>query len=430
MKLAFTGVVAATLLFPRQVEAQPKPIVPREFRRLPALPVADRNTGPFCMPSLSAIKLIIDGQSAQWYFTNFLTVDPIGAYVKRYLPTSFVSPTLPSDISSSGTPRHVPGTFPSNLAQGLHDTKFQLSCFRYSRRFGGSVELEFRDEETYEYDARDASFLWDMDDVKLSVFLVPRANQLNTAVAGIGSEAKYLELNPKILLAYSIDAASRIAADASDQRVAFNALWTATTGNLLSSSSAGTFRIPVGAFVHGFIHYLFRDTLTGTNRGSMLELDENHIAVTTTSGTAIVTASLRVTDIDLTTSTFQSGTKLTLRATASWDATLTDQFTFDLENRTSTSSHTFITFPLTACPTSGSPTVNVTGTYREEFPWGDDTNSIGNNSVTVDCNRLQSAALQSDWGSVTSTPLAFAEDEDGTQVGSLNIVVAFSVHNR
>jgi len=428
VKSTYLALILIALAPPAASTAQPP--AGSTFRRLTALPpiTTVRRSGPFCGPDLNSIKLQIDGQGAHWYFTDFLTSNPAGPFVSRYLPASYTPQQLPPDISSTGTARHVPGAFKTQ--DGMQDIRFYLSCVRYSRRFGGTVQLLFRDEETYEYDARHGSTLWDLDDVDLSIFVVPTPAQFNTAVA-VGTERKFVEIRPRTLLAYTVGTNGSITPDASNQAAAFDTLWSSVASGILAGGAPASVHYPVGAFVYGFIHYLWSATLTGANRVAMMELDENTLNLTLRAGQPTVDVSVRVTNISLSEGFGQTGTSVTVSGTASWDPTLTTSHRFNLDDRTSTSSVTLVSFPLSACPASGSPSVIVTGQVRQTYIWGGQDSPLGSSNHGIDCAALQQAANSSAWGVRAYSVMPFSQtDSGGTQLGHFEIIVSTAIQNR
>ncbi len=425
--LAF-GIVhsAATGQIPAPVEKGPRLSVIPRLRPLDAL----RATGPFCPGDLTRIKLQVDGQRAQWYFTDYLTTSPVGPFLQKYsigaLPTS-----LPPDVPATGDPRHVPGAMPSS--DGTNDIRFQMKCVRYSRRYGGSIQLIFQLEEAFEYEARFGTTLWDADDTELSLFVTPDFRQFNTAVTPgvLGREPTHLEIKPRILIAYqgNLSQPSTITSDTSSERARFDSLFTTVSTGILSNNL--NFRYMASGFAYGFVHYLFRTQLSGTNKVAMMELDERFLALTTKPGVAMVSVLAGISDIDLQQHRFQTGISMSIAAKASWDASLSHTETFDVEDRTVTASRYFFNFPVSACPTTGSPTVIVTTTLIASYIDRDRPTPSAVNSLAINCSQLVADASQSLWGQRQIGEIGYEQlDENNNQIGTAKVVLFAFLQNR
>lgn len=399
---------------------------PRVWSVVP-LVARNRHIGPFCGSELGAIKLRLDGMQARLYFTRFLTSHASGPFVQNYLPAGYTPPQLPPELppGSGANPRHVPGEFPG--INGFHDLQLALSCIRYSGRYGGSVELIFRSEEHFEYEARQGSILWDFRNLEISQFIVPNFRRFNSG-PGSDIERIYLEVRWESATAYQIAGPSAITVEADAHRSDFDALWGTFLAGNVSSQGDPAFRAPTRALMYGFINELFRTELSGTMLVSMLELDDNHLNIWTRAGTAMVMLRIGISDIDLTTLPVEGHSYVVVTATASWNSQLTRSLSFDIEGKSSIGYRTFFMFPLLQVCAGTNPSVNLSFVFRETYPLITRDSPSVSSSAPVDCVALQSAMTTGDWGMQVTRTIPIREGTSGD--GSLNIDVGFLLQNQ
>jgi len=122
---------------------------------------------------------------------------------------------------------------------------------------------------------------------------------------------------------------------------------------------------------------------------------------------------------------------MSIAAKASWDASLTHTETFDVDDRAATSSRYFISFPVSTCPTTGSPTIIVTTTLIASYIDRDRPTSSAPQSLAINCSQLVTDANQSLWGQRQIGELGYEQvDENNNQIGTAKVVLFAFLQNR
>lgn len=400
----------------------------------PNRPNPRRNFGPFHTGShIDAIKILASGTTApSWYFTDYLTQHPT-TKIRRYFPSGFTPlTTLPSGV------RHVPGTV--GQSDGLHDFQLSLQRWHYSGRYGGSIELTFGADETYEYDARLGSTVWDFTDLTLRAYIVPSAARFNTNPGMVGNEPIFVEFEPSVRATYHLNANGTVAGlDTANRSAALDTVWAAFRTQVGAGSGQGqAFRRAAAAFVYGFMHdsTLFGDRLTGTNLVSELLLDEGFVdPIVNTgpqyAGTPYIYAAFRMSALD----DPDVGNDLEARVGGCLvDASSQDSYCGDhryvLNGRTSTTYSVMAIMPLSDCNTH--TFLNFVVDIDDVDLVFDDEFSTGVQYRLVDCQVLQAMASQQRWGDyeivrAENVPL---RDGDGDARGLVSVEIRLSVENR
>ena len=419
------------LLTPAKQKPQLTPeMIARARSAMPLVPAnapnPRRNFGPFYTGShLDAIKIVLNGRAAAWYYTDYLT-QHAATKIRSYFPAGF---TALSGIPTGAGPRHIPGTFPQQ--DGFNDLQLSLSRIRYSGRFGGSVELTFVSDETYEYDARAGTILWDFADVTLRMYVVPSYVRFNANPNTVGAEPLFLEFEPRVLAAYQVDASNRVSGvDTQDRSADLQTFWTATSGQLRSQA----LRRAASAFVYGYIHDLFADRLSGANVVAQMELDENFLDLDVRTGTPYVYGAFRasaIEDVD----TEPGDEHLVVKISGCQvDGATQESYCGDRESdigaRDSTPYWTLVIFPLSQCNTNTHLMVQVN--VSEVDTVFDDEFETAMEFRQVNCTALNNLVSQQRWGSseIYRVENVRLEDADGNLAGLVSLEIRLSLENR
>lgn len=397
-----------------------------------------RNFGPFYAGShFPTIKIRMNGTAAEWYFTTYLQDHAGQTLIPNYYVATggSILEALPPDIPSVGaTPRHVPGAFPST--DGLHDLQFSLTRVSYSGQFGGSIQLSFSADETFEFDARRGSILWDFADAELLINVVPNYLEFNRTATGTrGVEPIYVRLRPIGATAYSLTTAATgvgtnprtvVTLDPQSRDAELNQLSSSIETAIQSSRSR--FRASAAAFVYGYIHELFRDRLGTADVVSMMELTDGFFDIQTRAGTPEIYIRARIANVKLDTDIGDEELRATVLA-GSLNGDFSGGAEFDLEGRTSTAFRPILVIPLSACTGSGDLVFDFW--FTEEEVTGEEQFRANTFRYALNCALLQSAANAGDWQSRFIDAFderVITEGED--TVGAFSLEVMVSVNNR
>ncbi|MHA2337729.1 MAG: rubredoxin-like domain-containing protein, partial [Candidatus Hodarchaeales archaeon] len=177
----------------------------------------NRFIGPFTNTEFAEIKVLLHNKGlgapvpigkcfAYWYFNEFFLNTSNAHLYKRYFDRrdgehKFPENNATPSLDGTGTFPNQPdprrpggqtGGFPSeDGAQGILLT---LKSVHYSSKYGGSIQLKFDSEEEKYLEFRFGDYYFDLDSLKMSVYVVPDPLSLNPVAIEIpGESPSYLE---------------------------------------------------------------------------------------------------------------------------------------------------------------------------------------------------------------------------------------------
>lgn len=289
----------------------------------------NRHFGPWLKGSdFEKIQILLDGTGATWYFNDYfssMTQTKQKAY-KHYYRTDFTSHVNDVRLLSNQTPviDHEPGGAPDPTQQSQVEANrvlFSLVGIRASSRYGGSLQLIFRlasittsnqdtpHKEDFEYelgyyDAQiEKQLLFDLGQLRMSVFVTPKPERLNPHRYHSGKGIVHVNFEPTHVVAYQdgriIDSAE---AETALEKV-FDAL-----GEAVASAPSGNYS-HAERFASGFLHDQFINEFNKLtepdDKVDRLMISDNFIDLDTSKGIPVVWLSFRITTLNSWTDFFQ-----------------------------------------------------------------------------------------------------------------------------
>jgi hypothetical protein len=375
-----------------------------------------RHFGPFFSGSdITQIQLVLNAKNAGWFYQDFLTGHEDSAIFKKYYGANLPSTTPAIDV--------VPGTYPN--ADGFNDIRMKLHRIKYTNRYGGSVQLQFRSDEDYEVEVRKGTILWELNSLIMRVYVVPIAGVFNPNYPiNAAPGPVYVEFIPGEAVAYDI------VGDRLNVRPD-NALAELTTalGEYAPQVASANFNRQASRFVYGFVHSQFKDYIAATDKVNMIKITNDFLDLQTRDGEVTFHLNIRISDINLDTEWGDEEIIITISAEHVFDlnnrvGNPTISYDFDkINNREGTPFRNFGVFKLEQCTALDSIIFLISVLEDDDFPSPDDTYDLIANSIAFECGNLQSRANNGDFGIVSenATEGVILMDDDNVE-GALSFV--------
>lgn len=244
--------------------------------------------GPFWEGTdLHEIEIYVSGSSASWYCNDYLANHPDAARYQPFgLPTQ-KTPAVPM----------MPGVMP--YADGAGSFVCFLDRVAYSSRYGGTVELTFRERDDVGLEVRSGAYVWDLKDLELRIYVTPTARGLQNPVFTHSEGAVTCEILSREQICYSVPTQGSY----SEQGTPFQALndvhqaeLTQALG-LLSQEVGGHIASNARRFVGGFLWALFPERLGPGRIVEGINISDDLIDPYTREGIPAVAVKFRASDI-------------------------------------------------------------------------------------------------------------------------------------
>ena len=382
-----------------------------------------RHFGPFSdIGDLSQIQLHINGNFVRWYFNKYYSTCPDAQWHKQYFRNNLPDNTTPDPPS----PFYKPGEFPAS--DGLHDLLFELDRVELKSQFGGSVELNFRTKENYEFELRKGNTIWDFESLKMAVYVTPDANIFNTPAQIAAKKPIGIVFQASNPTAYVANASGPILRKSDDGAMeGLQAALDEIQAALLNPMGTDPIR-----YVHGFIHGQLQNEIGYTEKVKMVEISDGFLDVLTEPGTQMFSIGLRLNPIKLDTSDGLKNVTGTISGIHGYSPSPSDsdnpwvsrEFAFGSGDSSAFASHGY--FELDTCEALKEfyIWVEVTAWYTGFISAfiKDPRKDIMLDSVSFSCDTLRQRANSGQWGMVYGPTFHrdTLEDSDG-EFGSITV---------